>query len=110
MLTTLTVASLAEAWIETIYSRPPVPVVVRRLPRGGVDRNIVCHVFRIFKPLVASLAEAWIETITIASIAIMPNVASLAEAWIETDHYRLNRHHAKVASLAEAWIETSRRC
>ena len=57
----LSVASLAEAWIETTYT--------------SVFSPIVC---------VASLAEAWIETSRLGSCGACVLVASLAEAWIET--------------------------
>ncbi len=59
------VASLAEAWIETIL------LITRRTRRG-----------------VASLAEAWIETFEYSYYNPSLGVASLAEAWIETNYER----------------------
>ena len=58
--TCITVASLAEAWIEMIDA-------LSRLVPG----------------IVASLAEAWIEIDPLGSQRLAAYVASLAEAWIE---------------------------
>ena len=55
------VASLAEAWIETVSAAKTVAVRSGRLPRGGVDRNLRRRSQSRW-PQVASLAEAWIET------------------------------------------------
>ena len=123
------VASLAGAWIETLRNRFEASKTPGRLPRGGVDRNVLL-VTREGCMIVASLAGAWIET----SIRWSPGrsgrssppsrgrgskppygphvphgqpVASLAGAWIETISWRLSDIRALVASLAGAWIETS---
>ena len=56
----VSVASLAEAWIEIFW-----------VPADGMV------------PMVASLAEAWIEIGRRRCIIIRTGVASLAEAWIE---------------------------
>ena len=77
------VASLADAWIETITKVP-------------FEK---CYV-------VASLADAWIETHQELIIWLMHYVASLADAWIETRRGLSPLCTAPVASLADAWIET----
>src|SRR5690606_5310919 len=55
----------------------------RRLPRGGVDRNIKSRGMTLLRK-VASRAEAWIETRNTRGRCYPPEVASRAEAWIET--------------------------
>ncbi|GEM_PF-1097267 len=100
------VASLAEAWIETIDN---------------------CYLYG--GSAVASLAEAWIETSMTCIALTCKLVASLAEAWIETNRHSFDTGNQRsppsrrrglkrqcivaaaclihVASLAEAWIETA---
>jgi len=55
------VASLAEAWIETLLMARTASSSSGRLPRGGVDRNLGHDPDQRIAG-VASLAEAWIET------------------------------------------------
>ena len=58
---TLRVASRAEAWIETTSAARMGARRRRRLPRGGVDRNLERAAYGGHGD-VASRAEAWIET------------------------------------------------
>ena len=102
------VASLADAWIETIQrlkscEKPQVASLADAwietfglLCRGGLGG------------LVASLADAWIETFGLLCRGGLGGlVASLADAWIETPPNRANNVLLPVASLADAWIETN---
>ncbi len=78
----------------------------RRLPRGGVGRNVTLLPYGLRVASVASLAEAWVETTTSTTTAVNRGVASLAEAWVETHRGSAQRGRKHVASLAEAWVET----
>ena len=144
----LGVASRAEAWIETAHKRrngverlvasarrrgskctacPPNLGKLRRLPRGGVDRNtpptpagaqgshrlprggVDRNRGQRYDPMhhvVASRAEAWIETTRTVTASISRLVASRAEAWIETPCSASAAASPRGASRAEAWIET----
>ena len=77
-----TVASLAEAWIETL----------------NANALSVAHP-------VGYLAEAWIETFPLFREPTGTLVASLAEAWIEIISGDTTDLTSKVTSFAEAWIE-----
>ncbi len=65
------VASRTEAWIETFCARSPDASASRRLPRGGVDRNIR-WTSAVGSAKVASRAEAWIETGSRTATATRP--------------------------------------
>ena len=99
------VASLAEAWIEIRMS----PALLHRLHqsppsrRRGLKYTSCGHM--VILALVASLAEAWIEISRLPARSRPSNVASLAEAWIEIATIPLTNTAMVVASLAEAWIE-----
>ena len=55
------VASLVEAWIETLKSIEPCMMPLSRFPRGSVDWNSMIRILQSGQ-YVASLVEAWIET------------------------------------------------
>lgn len=57
----MTVTSLAEVWIEIPIVSPLRQISYRRLPRGGVNRNIDLTEDEKFAIRVASLVEVWIE-------------------------------------------------
>ncbi len=82
---TMTVASRAEAWIETSISCCHLHGNVRSPPvrRRGLKQDQRYNLLGCYR--VASRAEAWIETASCALLPMLLQVASRAEAWIETD-------------------------
>ncbi len=78
----------------------------RRLPRGGVDRNLASIASRT--GLSSRLPLGGVDRNALIRVSLPPRiVASHAEAWIETRANLAIAHARGVASHAEAWIETA---
>ena len=84
VLRPITVASITEAWIETSIGAKPPSIRTCRLHHGGVDRNLHTTLITDHVTRVASITEAWIETTRRFQCTDPPRVASITEAWIET--------------------------
>ncbi len=122
------VASLAEAWVETDTRSAGWCCGGRRLPRGGVGRNVrwlsLSHRMKLSPPSRRRGSKHHSPPLSRCWVGSPPSrrrgsklrqcdpercnicVASLAEAWVETSAFPSLPEMACVASLAEAWVET----
>ena len=100
------VASLAEAWIETLDQAARAGWRRGRLPRGGVDRNVDRQAHHRTRS--GRLPRGGVDRNGSSSdeTTVPRTVASLKEAWIETPWRDRPGRAGAVASLADEWIET----